>query len=78
MAAKSVPEILQSPPPLATFTGFGASSLDFALWGWTDRQDLVATMRSKLAIAVHDVLRNAGVVIPFPQRDVRVVSLPGS
>jgi small-conductance mechanosensitive channel len=75
-AAKSLPDILQSPSPLATFTGFGPSSLDFTLWGWTDRQDGAATVRSQLAIAVHDVLRNAGIAIPFPQVDVHVVSPP--
>jgi potassium efflux system protein len=73
-ATKSVPDLLQQPAPRALFTGFGDSSLDFALWAWTDRQEVFAAVRSRVAIAVHDALRDAGIEIPFPQRDLHVKS----
>ena len=71
-AVKGIPETLDHPPPRAVLTGFGASSLDFTLWVWTDHQDMFATVRSNVAIAVYDALRAAGIDIPFPQSEIRV------
>jgi small-conductance mechanosensitive channel len=73
-AVKEVADLLDQPPPRAVFTGFGDSSLDFTLWVWTDHQDMFAAVRSRVAIAVHDALRAAGIEIPFPQRDLHVKS----
>jgi potassium efflux system protein len=73
-AARGVPDVLERPAPQALFLGFGDSSLDFALRAWTTRQDMLFTVRSRIALAVHDALRAAGIEIPFPQRDVHVRS----
>ena len=73
-AAKQVPEVLETPSPRAIFVGFGDSSLDFVLWAWTDRQDMLAVVRSNVGVAAYDALSAAGITIPFPQRDVRVTS----
>jgi small-conductance mechanosensitive channel len=35
---------------------------------------MFAAVRSRVAIAVHDALRAAGIEIPFPQRDLHVKS----
>jgi potassium efflux system protein len=73
-AARGVPDVLERPVPQALFLGFGDSSLDFALRAWTTRQDMLFAVRSRIALAIHDALRAAGIEIPFPQRDVHVRS----
>jgi potassium efflux system protein len=74
-AAQEIADVLKFPAPRALFAGFGDSSLDFLLWVWTDRQDMLAMVRSRVAVGVHSALRQAGIEIPFPQRDVHVKSV---
>jgi potassium efflux system protein len=67
---------LKSPPPVAFFTGFGESSLDFVVRAWSDEPyETGAARTSELAVAVHAALRDAGVDIPFPQREVNVTNV---
>jgi len=73
-AVKETPDLLEQPPPRALFVGFSDTSLQFALWVWTDRQDIFAAVRSRVAIAVHDALRAAGIEMPFAQRQLQVKS----
>jgi potassium efflux system protein len=73
-AVKAIPEVLEQPTPRVLFAGFGDSSLDFLVWAWTDHQDMLAPVRSRIAVTVHDALRTAGIEIPFPQRDLHVRS----
>ena len=63
---------------LALFLGFGASSLDFRLLVWTADFDNFLRLRSELSTATHDALKEAGITIPFPQRDLHVKSLPSA
>jgi small-conductance mechanosensitive channel len=67
--------VLQDPEPLCLFKGFGESSLDFELRCWIPRYEegLVAT--SQLLSALHGRLRDAGIEIPFPQRDLHLRSV---
>lgn len=74
--AKSHPQVLAEPEPYALFHGFGDSSLDFILRGWTANFDQYLRIRSELRLGVHDALAAAGIGIPFPQRDVHIVSQP--
>ena len=69
-------EVLRYPEPVVIFDGFGASSLDFRLLFWTATFDDFFRIRSQVSVAVHDALKEAGVTIPFPQRDLHVKSLP--
>jgi small-conductance mechanosensitive channel len=64
------PMIISDPEPRALFTGFGDSSLDFQLRAWTSDFDKWISIRSELAVAVCAALGDAGITIPFPQRDV--------
>jgi len=69
------PATLQNPAPSLFFTGFGDSSLDFELGVWT--VDLAANplrYRSDLYYAMERALREHGIEIPFPQRDLHVRS----
>jgi potassium-dependent mechanosensitive channel len=74
--AKSIPHILDAPEPSALFRGFGESSLDFVLRAWTNVEyEKSAALTSDLAIAVHRRLSEAGIAIPFPQRDLHLASV---
>jgi small-conductance mechanosensitive channel len=56
--------------------GFGDSSLNFELRAWTDEFTDWARIRSDLAVAIHDGVAEAGWTIPFPQREVRILTSP--
>ena len=73
-AARSHPRILGEPAPSAVFMGFGESSCDFQLFAWTDSFDDWVHTRSELAMAVGRALHEAGIEIPFPQREVHLRS----
>ena len=65
------PRVLKNPPADAVFKGFGESALEFELQFWAD-QSVLGTVRSELGIEIHSALREAGIEIPFPQREVHV------
>jgi len=68
-------DILKTPEPMALFTGFGDSALNFELRFWTVDAERVAIIRSDVAIAVNNALAAAGIEIPFPQRDLHLRSV---
>lgn len=69
--ARASSEVLEEPAPLALFRGFGDSALNFELRVWTGLATYLE-VQSSIAIAVNAALIEAGIVIPFPQRDVHV------
>jgi len=72
-AAREHEGIKQEPPPEVLFLGFGESSLNFELRCWTTSPDWIR-YRSEITFAIHERLRQAGVEIPFPQRDLHLRS----
>jgi potassium-dependent mechanosensitive channel len=64
--------VLQEPPPQALFTGFGDSSLDFELRVWVSDIRQRLEVRSIVLADVERRLGEAGIEIPFPQRDLHV------
>lgn len=70
-------DVLENPPPVPVFLGFGDSSLDFELRVWTTAgpQGEFARVRSNVALEVGEALDAAGIEIPFPQRDVHIRSV---
>jgi small-conductance mechanosensitive channel len=68
------PKVLPEPEPHVLFEGFGDSALNFKVRGWTAEPDWVK-VRSDLGIQVYAALRDAGIEIPFPQRDLHVRSV---
>jgi small-conductance mechanosensitive channel len=76
--AKGHPDILEDPPPVVLFQGFGDSSLDFLVRAWTDRWDDGLRIKSELTVGVNRVLAEAGIEIPFPQRDLHLRSVDPS
>nr|WP_145545518.1 mechanosensitive ion channel domain-containing protein [Variovorax boronicumulans] len=71
--ARGTPGVASTPEPVAVMTGLGDSALNCALRVWTrDVNDWVA-VRSALLVRVLAALDTAGVAIPFPQREVRLL-----
>jgi small-conductance mechanosensitive channel len=71
--AASNPEVLASPGPSALFAGFGASSLDFQLKAWVADGSRLSTVKSDVGLALCAAFAAAGIEIPFPQQDVRII-----
>jgi len=62
--------VLAEPEPTAFFLSFGESSLDFELRAWT--AESFVRVGSELRVAINRALRDAGIAIPFPQRDLHL------
>jgi small-conductance mechanosensitive channel len=69
------PDVLKEPETTAVFLGFGDSALNFQLRAWTDQFESFVRIRSDLGIGIHRALADAGIAIPFPQRDLHVKSV---
>ncbi len=74
--ARAHPRALANPAPFVLFIGFGDSSLDFELRVYIDDAGYMASTASDLRFAIFRKLKEAGIEIPFPQRDLHVRSLP--
>jgi small-conductance mechanosensitive channel len=78
-AAARCEEVLRDRPPDVLFDEFGDSALVFTLRVWTrDLASRPGALRSELNFAILAALRDAGIVIPFPQRDLHVRMVPPS
>ncbi len=69
------PRLMCEPAPQVLFTSFGDSALEFEVRVYVHAlQDLVPA-RHELHMAINQALREAGIEIPFPQRDVHLRSV---
>jgi small-conductance mechanosensitive channel len=67
------PKVLRNPAPELFFLGFGDSSLNFELAVWTSEMtSKPRRFRSELYYAMEKKLRECGIEIPFPQRDLHL------
>lgn len=64
--------VCKDPSPRVRMRSFGDSSLDFELLCWVLRPVERGRITHELNMAVYDALNEAGITIPFPQRDVWV------
>jgi len=67
-------QVLKDPPPSVFFTNFGESSLDFRLLVWIEDLWHYEKILSDLRFAIDQSFRDHKVTIPFPQRDLHIVS----
>ena len=67
-------KVLKRPAPAVLLDGFGDNSVDFRLLFWTSDIDNWLTTRSELSTNIYNALDEAGISIPFPQRDIHVIS----
>ena len=72
------PDVLADPAPDALFVGFGDSALNFQLRAWTSNFRRWPNIKSELTLGINAVLRDAGISIPFPQRDLHIKSVATS
>ncbi len=70
--------VMTDPAPEAFFIGFGDSSLNFELRFWSERQDNWFQLKSDVTVAVARALAEAGIEIPFPQRDLHLRTVDAS
>lgn len=75
--AEGHPEVMKHPAPAALFTGFGDSALNFQLLVWT-AADGWGQVASELRTEICRVFEAEEISIPFPQRDLRLVSVDPS
>jgi small-conductance mechanosensitive channel/uncharacterized protein YndB with AHSA1/START domain len=62
-----------APAPRALFMGFGDSSLDFELRCRIKHIERRFSIKSDLNFAIDKAFREAGITIPFPQRDLHII-----
>jgi len=78
-AARVSPRVLDDPAPGSALAGFGADGLNLALTFWiADPENGRLNVTSEVNREILRLFRDNGVEIPFPQRDVRVVQMPGT
>jgi len=70
--AKGHESVLESPAPEVRFLEFGDSSLNFELLVWIDQPSEKFIIQSQLNFGIDAAFRQAGISIPFPQRDINL------
>ena len=70
-------DIATWPEPFVVFIGFGDSSLDFEARGFLSNVVWKVIVASDLAVAIERALRENGIEIPIPQRDLHIKSAEG-
>jgi potassium-dependent mechanosensitive channel len=72
--ARENPDVLSSPEPIVELTGFGASSINFALYVFVEIHDIARPMRVRtaLSITIFRAFAEAGIRIPFTQADITI------
>lgn len=69
-AAEDVPFVISEPKPGVQFLEFADSSLNFRLLVWTDRPRRHPQIKSEINYRIQRLFAEAGIEIPFPQRDI--------
>lgn len=72
----SHPSIAKSPYPFVRFNDFGDSSLDFQLFFWSKNVFGIENVKSDLRYKIDQSFKKNNIKIPFPQRDLHVISNP--
>jgi small-conductance mechanosensitive channel len=68
-AVRTVPRVLQQPPPSVQLQGFGADGLDLAVNFWiADPHNGQGGVRSDVNLQLLRTLNTLGIAIPYPQR----------
>ena len=74
--ANDHPLILENPPSIAAFEGFGDNSLNFSLRTFLPSMENRLPVIHDLHMAIDAAFREADIEISFPQRDLHIRSLP--
>lgn len=71
-AAAGVQFLLEEPKPTVQFMEFADSSLNFRLLVWSDKPRRHLVVKSAIRYNIHRLFKEAGIEIPFPQRDINL------
>ncbi|MCS6885885.1 MAG: mechanosensitive ion channel [Acidobacteriota bacterium] len=66
--------VLKEPPPVVVFSGFGDSGLEIKLFYYIPNRNVYNDTLTRVNRRIDTLLREAGVKIPYPQRDIHIVS----
>ena len=78
-AVAQVPRVLADPPPSAQLLGFAADGMDLSINFWIlDPENGHGNVRSEVNLALLKLFDEQGVKIPYPQRDVHMLPVPGA
>lgn len=73
-AARETDRVLADPEPVARLMGFGDNGINLELRLWVhDPENGVNNVRSDTFLRIWRAFREAGIDIPYPQRDVRLI-----
>jgi len=71
--AKASPRVLAEPLPLTRLMEFGDNGISLELRIWIrDPENGLGGVRSEVNLAIWKAFKNAGIRIPFPQRDIHI------
>ena len=68
--ARHEPRVLSTPPPEVQFKSFGSESLNFELLVWINEPEANEPIRSSLNFRIAYEIRERGIKIPFPTREI--------
>ena len=71
-AAQEHSEVLPKPSPEVYFKGFGDNAIEFDLLVWIRAPERHLAIRSGLYFRIEETLRQHGISIPYPQRDLHL------
>ncbi len=77
-AATMHESVLTSPAPAVFFKEFADSSLNFELQFWVMQESNVVKVKSEVALTAMESFNEAGIEIPYPQRDLRLRAVDAS
>jgi small-conductance mechanosensitive channel len=73
-AARAQPRVLVDPAPQAFLVVFADSGINLELGFWiNDPEEGMVPLRSQINLAIWRDFRQAGIEIPYPQREVRII-----
>jgi small-conductance mechanosensitive channel len=72
------PRVLQDPPAAVRLMEFGDNGINLEARVWIEDPEAgVNAVRSDINLAIWKEFKKAGITIPFPQRDVHLITSPG-
>ena len=76
-ASKASPRVLTEPVPVTRLMAFADSGIVLELRVWIDDpENGVGNLRSDINLAIWRAFKQAGITIPYPQRDIHIKSQP--
>jgi small-conductance mechanosensitive channel len=73
--ATNYPRVLKDPGPDTQLLGFGESGIDLQLTLWIpDPEEGSGSLKSAIYLEIWNRFRAQGIDIPYPQRDIRIIS----